>query len=320
MIYRNLEDSDIVSIYELWEESIKDEIFKLDDYELFKNKIYHKEYYNKEGTVVVEDINTIIGFGICYFISEERSHIGMIVVNEKYRKQGVGTKILNLLEEYLINKNAKYIRNFYVSPLNFRWNIPLYGEHYHTGCPAILINSKIYFLLANNGYNIESIMDGYHINLKNFEFSKKIKERKELLEKEGITIEYYNKNNHLGLKEFFERLNNKGFERTALSNAEKENPSPMLVVIYDNKVYGWTGPLSVDNELKASFGGIAVDERFRSKGVGKVLFSSLCQGLKDMGGEYTTLFTGVDNVARNIYLSAGFKIVMSFALMKKSFV
>ena len=52
-------------------------------------------------------------------------------------------------------------------------------------------------------------------------------------------------------------------------------------------------------------------------GAGTALFASLCMGLKDMGAEYMTLFTGENNPARNIYRAAGFKIVRTWANMRR---
>ena len=47
------------------------------------------------------------------------------------------------------------------------------------------------------------------------------------------------------------------------------------------------------------------------------MFASLCIGLKEIGAQFMTLFTGENNPARNIYEAAGFKIVKSFADMRK---
>jgi ribosomal protein S18 acetylase RimI-like enzyme len=63
--------------------------------------------------------------------------------------------------------------------------------------------------------------------------------------------------------------------------------------------------------------GIAVDPNVRGGGLGKALFCYLCYQSKLNGAKYMTFFTGLDNPARYIYLSAGFKIAQSFADMKK---
>ncbi|TVR54608.1 MAG: GNAT family N-acetyltransferase, partial [Spirochaetaceae bacterium] len=42
-----------------------------------------------------------------------------------------------------------------------------------------------------------------------------------------------------------------------------------------------------------------------------------CMGLKQIGAEFMSLFTGEANPARNIYEAAGFKIVRTWANMRK---
>ena len=49
------------------------------------------------------------------------------------------------------------------------------------------------------------------------------------------------------------------------------------------------------------------------------MFCKFCEFSKETGGEYMTLFTGSDNRARNIYLYAGLRVVMSFVVMRKDF-
>ena len=80
---------------------------------------------------------------------------------------------------------------------------------------------------------------------------------------------------------------------------------------------GFTGPLAVQPSGRGYFTGIAVHPDCRGGGAGKVLFSSLCESLRDMGAGYMTLFTGEANPARNIYEAAGFRIVRTWADMRK---
>ena len=54
------------------------------------------------------------------------------------------------------------------------------------------------------------------------------------------------------------------------------------------------------------------------KGIGNVLFFSLCQELKNMGAEYMTIFVTETNFARRIYEKAGFSVVQEWAILKKT--
>lgn len=65
------------------------------------------------------------------------------------------------------------------------------------------------------------------------------------------------------------------------------------------------------------FAGIAVEERYRGHGLGKLLFYRLCRAEKECGAQYMSLFTGIDNPAQNIYKEAGFTPRRYFAVMIK---
>jgi ribosomal protein S18 acetylase RimI-like enzyme len=80
---------------------------------------------------------------------------------------------------------------------------------------------------------------------------------------------------------------------------------------------GWTGAMWTETSGRAHFDGIVVDPNIRGGGVGKSLFCTLCQYSKEHGSKFMTFFTGLENPARNIYLYAGFKIIQTFAIMKK---
>ena len=51
---------------------------------------------------------------------------------------------------------------------------------------------------------------------------------------------------------------------------------------------------------------------------GKPVFCEMCARHRNGGADFMSLYTGEDNPARNIYESAGFRIVRSFADMRKA--
>ena len=117
----------------------------------------------------------------------------------------------------------------------------------------------------------------------------------------------------------FTSSSNPGFANSIRSNLKREKPYPFLVAAQENKVVGWTGAMYTESTGRGHLDGICVDPNVRGGGLGKGLFCNLCYWLKQNGSSYMTFFTGIDNPARYIYLSAGFKIAQSFADMKKNF-
>ena len=98
------------------------------------------------------------------------------------------------------------------------------------------------------------------------------------------------------------------------------NTDKPIVVAVDHKAGGlvvaYTGPLSI-NEGRGNFCGIGTLKEYRGRGIGKVVFCEMCTRHAQSGGEFMSLYTGTTNPARNIYEAAGFKIVRSFANMRK---
>ncbi|MDY2902223.1 MAG: GNAT family N-acetyltransferase, partial [Bacilli bacterium] len=187
----------------------------------------------------------------------------------------------------------------------------------HPCAPAIRINSNEYFFLLHRGYSIIGQEDAFHLDLSDYEISEDIQKILDEAKKEGITIELYDKNKHYGLEEFYKELNIYDFEKVIRSNLELEHPYPFLVVAKDNKVVGWTGAMWNEESGRGHFDGIAILSSVRGRGLGKALFSLLAYYNKKGGAKFMTFYTGLTNHARYIYMGAGFKIIESFALMKK---
>ena len=91
-----------------------------------------------------------------------------------------------------------------------------------------------------------------------------------------------------------------------------------MIAEKDGEILGWTGPIRTQPSGRGYFAGIGVHPKTQGRGLGKSLFCHLCDESRKNGAQFMTFFTGKDNPARNIYLSAGFKIVQSFAVMEKT--
>ena len=146
---------------------------------------------------------------------------------------------------------------------------------------------------------------------------KKVLDDLEKCRKDGISITLYNKEVHTGIEEFYEDIKDEAFERVIRYNLSLDEPKPFAVVVKDNKVYGWTGAFYTEPSGRAHFDGIIISSKVRGKGLGRALFATLAEYSKTHGSEFMTFFTGRNNFARYIYLSLGFKIIQSFAVMEK---
>ena len=322
LTFRHIEKEDAKTIIDVWNKEVyKKEIYaELDD---FESRFLANPSYKKEGSLICFLGDEFVGCGVACFHKDSNPEtscgfITLIMVEEKYRRHGVGSEILKRLEEYILASGRTVIRNYFGAPMNLKWYVPGYDKHEHAGAPAVPFNTSYYFLLLANGYNVNGQHDGFHVNLENFEEDEKVKAKIKENEADGYTITYYDK--HHGFDEMFDALQNEGFRNAVHNVLAKPNPDPLLIVEKDGEILGFTGPVRTEPSGRAYLAGVAIHPKAQKRGLGKTMFCELCRRSKENGAKFMTLFTGSDNRARNIYLYAGLRIVQSFVVMKKELV
>ena len=304
-----------VAPYEIYAELSKEE---------FTSKFLNNPNYENEGSFMALDDEKLVGFGnaVYHHNTDPETSVGfisMLVVKKAYRRQGLATNLLNLMEEYIKKTGRKVMRNYFGSPINLKWYVPGYDHHEHLGCPAVPFNTDYYFFLLANGYNVNGQHDGYHMDLSKYELTDEIKEKIKENEAKGYYITYFDETKHSGWDEFFDALGNEGFRRSVNYVLTTPNKNKLVVVVKDGKIMGFTGPVKTESTGRSSLAGVAIHPAAQKIGLGKTMFAIFCQKSKEDGGKYMTLFTGSDNRARNIYLYAGLRVVMSFVVMRKDF-
>lgn len=320
--YTNYNYEYLKKIYDCYNDVVGDfyKHITLDDF--IKNFNKHVEF-DPNGVFVAWDGENVVGFIASHVrkiekeLDEFPGYISTIVVNKKYQRNKIGTTLLKMAEEYLLSLGKKQVVFGYMSTLNWPWLIPNTNNHDHNGAPGVKINSDLYMLLFNNGYEVIDSQDAFHLDLKKFVTPKRVVDDLEKVKKENIVIELYDKNKHYGLEKFYQEINSEAFERVIRLNLNLDNPFPFAVISVDGKISGWTGAFYTESSGRAHFDGIVISPRVRGKGLGRALFAYLAEYSKTHGSEFMTFFTGRTNFARYIYLSLGFKIIQSFAIMAK---
>lgn len=324
MKLERLVEKDIKDVVYLWNlERLKGRfIHKSFNEDEFFNKFIKKETGLEKVNVVYKSENKIVGFGNgCYKDDSDTGYITFVLVNSEYLRQGIATEILKALENELIAKsNIKKIDLIFFNPINLEWIVPNTVYHDHPNAPGVDVSSDGYMFFKNLGYRDFAMQNSYYRKLEGFEYTQTINERLGSLKERNIDIVYYDENKHTGFNDLFDNLESQLWRDTIIENINRKNGGdPVLIVEDGSKICGFTGPLTVQESKRGSFCGIGVHSDYRKHGAGKVLFSALCKGLKDAGAEYMTLFTGENNPARNIYESANFKIIRTWANMRKEF-
>lgn len=323
LVYKKFEEYMVPQLVALWNRDVyQSEIYAEFSEEDFKNRFLNNPNYSKDGTVAVMDNDKLVAFGCSAYHkqSDPQTSCGFItclVVAKEYRRLGIGSKILKMLEDYIKSSGRNVIRNYFGAPMNLKWYIPGYDKHEHAGAPAVPFNTSYYFLLLANGYNVNGQHDGFHVDLTKFKMSDEILEKIKENEKDGYTITIYDPKVHYGFDEMFDALQNEGFRKTVHNVISQPNPEPLLICQKDGEILGFTGPIRTEASGRAYLAGVAIHPKAQKRGLGKTMFCTLCQKSKENGAKFMTLFTGSDNRARNIYLYAGLRIAQSFVVMKK---
>ena len=295
------------------------------NYEGFENHLFKNRGFQIDGSFVALVDNKVVGFAGSEVrdanTEKTAGYIHTFIVKKEYRRNGIGSKMLEKCEEYIKANGGKYSRLVFLSSINWPWYIPHTEHHRHPGMPCVQMNSEFYIFLYHHGYFVNSIHEGFHLPLSQYEMPAKVVKLMEENAKDGLKVEIYDPNKHVGIQEFCEEIikdGNNGFANSIRYNLQREQPRPFLVATRDNKVCGWTGAMYVEEDGRGHLDGIIVSPRERKHGLGKALFCNLCYNLKNMGSTYMTFFTGLDNPARYIYMGAGFQVAQSFADMKKN--
>lgn len=249
-----------------------------------------------------------------------KNFLTFILVPLKFRRQGIAKNLLKQYKEILAKETYENqtIEISFFNPINLVWIIPESSGHEHPNAPGIDMASVAYLFFQNQGFRNFSYQNSYYLDLNSYTTSEKLVSQTERLEREGIRFQIYDKRTMKGFKELLDDLNSEVWTRE-LSEEISENGlnRPIIVPVFQDTVYGFAGPVSVEESGRGFLSGLGVHSAMRGKGVATVLFNNLCSALKAEGASYMTLFTGESNPARNIYEASGFKVVRTWADMRK---
>lgn len=269
----------------------------------------------------------LAGFsGGCRNTETGACYITFVLVEKKYRRNGIGKMLLEALEQALTNRMAlsevpdkcSKLQITFFNPCALTWLIPGTSMHDHPNAPGVDITSDGFSFFIAMGYVPYVYQNSFYLPLAEYTEPASIVEKKENLLQRGISLEYYDASKHYGLAELCDDLGNPVWKEELLSNdALGRTGHPLVAAIRDNRIIAFTGPLRVQESGRGYFAGIGVHSACRGLGLGNVLFHTLCTSLKNMGAEFMTLFTGKENLAGEIYKKAGFKIVKTWADMEK---
>lgn len=212
-------------------------------------------------------------------------------------------------------RGLKKLQFSYFCPIRLPWCIPQTESAQHNNLPGVPEDTHLFPLLKRLGWQVRAEEVAMYLPLETFVFPPEMTEKAAQMAQKGYTVDWYDETRHRGVDAMVESLHNSMW--SAEIPAAAHGGLPLLVGLEGDRVAGFTGPVHREDTGRGYFAGIAVGPNFQGNGLGKLLFYRLLQAEQQVGADYMTLFTGVDNHARQMYRKAGFREVRQFAVMEK---
>ena len=224
--------------------------------------------------------------------------------------------LLEALENAFRESGATHSAVTYFNPVRLPWVMPGTGGHQHNNMPGIAVDLPLYERMISRGYEEIDRECALHYDLAEHTTPEWVVEKEKAMAQKGYTVARYDARCHKGLEEMVESLNNTMW--SAEIPAAGRAGMDLLVALKDDVCAGFTGPVYPEETGRGYLAGIAVAPQYERNGLGTLLFYRLLQREREVGAKYISIFTGVNNHARFIYLNAGFRIVRTFSLMLKA--
>jgi GNAT superfamily N-acetyltransferase len=265
MTLRLLLDNDIETLLRLWNRTAQyDQVTP----ELLEEKVFDDPNYDRELALVVENDQQLVGFimGVVRAgETEKRGYIKLIMVDPKLQRNGLGTRLMQQLEERLARAGCASIRLFESNP---NYLIPGLDPRY----------TEAVAFFEKRGYQRFGETANMEVDLTSQEFATAADELR--LRGEGIEI----RRAIMGdLDEVMALLQQHWPGWIPEVQRELLNyPISLHVALYKERVIGFAG-YDGNNFNTGWFGPMGTDPAARKRGIGGVLLRRCLQDIKTQG-------------------------------------
>lgn len=246
------------------------------------------------------------------------AYLSVIMVDAPYRRQGVGSALLDAFEAHYKALGKKSLAVSSLCPINLDWVIPGTPGHEHNNMPGMDEDCLGYAFLKNRGYAVYVREVAMYLNLAEYAPKPEVEARRAALAEQGIVAGVYDVAQHAEFDGMCDRVGSEYWRQVLREETAKENPRPILAAVHDGHIVGFTGPVDKQENGRGWFTGICTDPLYEKRGIAGVLFNDLMGQFIKVGAAYSTLFTGTENHAQRLYLKTGFKPARYFAILKKA--
>jgi ribosomal protein S18 acetylase RimI-like enzyme len=317
---RNYVPGDAVALLRLWNTAGAAVGYAPLNMEQFQKLLLEHREFSPELTFILEDDGEPLGFvngcaGDHIAAGEPYGYISCLILAEKADTQENTALLLNALEDAFRKAGRTHATVSYFNPIRLPWIIPGTADHQHNNSPGVAVELPLYERMLSLGYRETDRECALHYDLADHTTPDWVEEKAARMAARGYTVARYDPERHEGLDEMVESLHNSMW--SAEIPAAGRAGMDLLVGLSGDVCAGFTGPVYPEETGRGYLAGVAVAPQYEGNGLGTLLFYRMLQREKEVGARYMSIFTGVNNHARFIYLKAGFRIVRTFAIMLK---
>ena len=283
----------------------------------FREILLDHPEFSPEFTLVLEEEGRICGFvnGCPGPQTAGTGYIGCLLLEAQADTAENTALLIRGIEEAFIKAGSNRCAVSFFNPIRLPWVIPGTDGHQHNNVPGVPVDVPLYERLLALGYGETSRECGLYCDLADYTTPEWVEEKAAQMAQRGYTVARYDRSCHEGLEEMVQSLGNPVWSEEI--PAAGRVGMDLLVGLKGNVCAGFTGPVYPEETGRGYLSGIAVATQYERNGLGTLLFYRLLQREKEVGARYMSIFTGANNHAKEIYMKAGFRVVRTFAVMRK---
>jgi len=328
MVVRSYCTSDIPALTAIWNRAAKagETVYRPLDEVALSAKLFSQ---SENGTrcFVAEKGGKVIGFvhGVAQnrFLPGETHEntpgfLTAALVPPDYRRLGVGTALLTALEQSFAAEGKRRISVSERNPVQLAWVVPGTPGHEHNKAPGVDEDCEGYKFLLAKGYQITDREVAMYMPLDQYMPDTRLEDRRSALRAMGIETGRYDVTLRYDFDRMCDRVGSEYWRSVLQEETVASSPRPILAATHGGHIVGFTGPVDLESSGRGWFSGICTDPEYEKRGIATVLFNLLMKEFIAEGAIYSTLFTGSENRAQNLYVRTGFRIVRRFSVMTKA--
>lgn len=266
----------------------------------------------------------------------DAGYLTTVLVEPAQRGKGIATQLVSALEAWFHERSKRFLAVSGNNPVHLDWRVPGTPGHDHNNAPGVDEAGMGYPFLLSAGYQPHCTEVAMYRNLAGYQWPDAMDAIEARLAREGIRVGPYDGRQALAFDAMCDRVGSEAWRNVLRQELDAwrrnapcadetlwpdgirpDGPRPLLLAVSGDQIVGFTGPVAVQRSGRGWFTGICVDPMYGRRQIGKLLFHQLLRAFTEQGATFTTLFTGAENHAQQIYLRAGLAPVRRFAVMVK---